>query len=119
MNARNDNSMKIRLEGPLPTYPEFKEGIRRAPSRGYDLNQKDTKIALMNALRYIPEEHHEVMAREFYEELKTFGRIYGYRYRPEGNLCGKPIEAYQGNCVEGKAIQVMLDNNLDFNVALY
>lgn len=119
MNTRNDNSMKIKLEGPLPAYPTFKEGIRRAPNRGYDLNVKDTKIALKNALRYIPEEHHETMAKEFYEELKTHGRIYGYRYRPEGRLYGKPIEEYKGNCVEGKAIQVMLDNNLDFDVALY
>jgi urocanate hydratase len=119
MNTRNDNSMIVKLEGPLPAYPAFKEGIRRAPNRGYDLNVKDTKIALKNALRYIPEEHHETMAREFYEELRTHGRIYGYRYRPEGRLYGKPIEEYKGNCVEGKAIQVMLDNNLDFDVALY
>lgn len=119
MNTRNDNSMSVKLEGPLPAYPTFKEGIRRAPNRGYDLNVKDTKIALKNALRYIPEEHHETMAKEFYEELKTHGRIYGYRYRPEGRLYGKPIEEYKGNCVEGKAIQVMLDNNLDFDVALY
>lgn len=119
MNTRNDNSMSVKLEGPLPAYPAFKEGIRRAPNRGYDLNVKDTKIALKNALRYIPEEHHETMAREFYEELRTHGRIYGYRYRPEGRLYGKPIEEYKGNCVEGKAIQVMLDNNLDFDVALY
>ncbi|NCC78199.1 MAG: urocanate hydratase [Clostridia bacterium] len=111
--------MIVKLEGPLPAYPAFKEGIRRAPNRGYDLNVKDTKIALKNALRYIPEEHHETMAKEFYEELKTHGRIYGYRYRPEGRLYGKPIEEYKGNCVEGKAIQVMLDNNLDFDVALY
>ena len=111
--------MIVKLEGPLPAYPAFKEGIRRAPNRGYDLNVKDTKIALKNALRYIPEEHHETMAREFYEELRTHGRIYGYRYRPEGRLYGKPIEEYKGNCVEGKAIQVMLDNNLDFDVALY
>lgn len=119
MNSRNDNSMKIKLEGTLPEYPAFKEGIRRAPNRGYDLNKKDTKIALMNALRYVPEEHHEVVAAEFYEELKTYGRIYGYRYRPTGRLYGKPIEEYEGNCVDGKAIQVMLDNNLDFDVALY
>jgi urocanate hydratase len=119
MNTRNDNSMIVKLEGPLPAYPAFKEGIRRAPNRGYDLNVKDTKIALKNALRYIPEEHHETMAKEFYEELRTHGRIYGYRYRPEGRLYGKPIEEYKGNCVEGKAIQVMLDNNLDFDVALY
>ena len=60
---RYDDSMSIKLEGPLPEYPEFKEGIRRAPNRGYTLNKKDTKIALMNALRYVPKEHHEIMAK--------------------------------------------------------
>jgi urocanate hydratase len=47
------------------------------------------------------------------------GRIYGYRFRPKGHIKGKPIDAYQGNCIEGKAFQVMIDNNLDFDVALY
>ncbi|WP_312459498.1 urocanate hydratase, partial [Proteiniclasticum sp.] len=89
------------------------------PNRGYTLSKKETKVALMNALRYVPEEHHEVMAKEFYEELKTYGRIYGYRYRPEGRIYGKPLEDYEGRCTEGKAIQVMMDNNLDFDVALY
>lgn len=118
-NMKNDSSMKVRLEGPLPAYPEFQKGIRRAPNRGYTLNRKDTKLALMNALRYVPEEHHEVMAKEFHEELRTYGRIYGYRYRPEQRIYGKPIEEYAGNCIEGKALQVMMDNNLDFDVALY
>ncbi len=74
---------------------------------------------MKNALRYIPEEHHEVMAEEFLDELVTKGRIYGYRYRPKGKLRGKPIYEYKGNCLEGKAMQVMIDNNLDFDVALY
>ena len=116
---RYDDSMSIKLEGPLPEYPEFKEGIRRAPNRGYILNKKDTKIALMNALRYVPKEHHEIMAKEFYDELKTYGRIYGYRYRPAGKIIGKPYDEYQGKCIEGKALQTMMDNNLDFDVALY
>ena len=112
-------SMGVVLHGPLPKKPEFLPGIRRAPNRGYTLSKKETKVALMNALRYVPEEHHEVLAKEFYEELKTYGRIYGYRYRPEGRIYGKPLEDYEGRCTEGKAIQVMMDNNLDFDVALY
>ena len=116
---KNDDSMWIKLEGPLPENPIFEEGIRRAPNRGYTLNKKDTKTALMNALRYIPKEHHEKMAKEFYDELKTYGRIYGYRYRPAGKIFGKPIDEYRGKCIEGKALQVMMDNNLDFEVALY
>ena len=75
--------------------------------------------ALKNALRYIPTALHDTLAPEFLNELKTRGRIYGYRYRPEGDLKAKPIEAYEGRCVEGKAFQVMIDNNLAFDIALY
>ena len=75
----------------LPEPKEFKAGIRRAPDRGDTLNARDTKVALANALRYVPAEHHEIVAPEFLEELKTRGRIYGYRYRPAGEITGKPI----------------------------
>ena len=103
----------------LPEYPKFEEGIRRAPSRGYRLNKEQTKLALKNALRYIPEKFHKELLPEFLDELKTYGRIYGYRFRPEGRIYGRPIDEYEGNCIEGKAFQVMIDNNLDFEVALY
>ena len=112
-------AMQIKLDSELPEMPEFVEGIRRAPSRGFHLSKEQTKIALKNALRYIPEEHHAKLAPEFLQELLTRGRIYGYRYRPEGKIYGKPIDEYKGNCTAGKAFQVMIDNNLDFEVALY
>ena len=103
----------------LPEKKPFQEGIRRAPRRDSVLSEHDMEIALKNALRYIPERFHEELAPEFMEELKTRGRIYGYRFRPEGRLWGKPIDCYEGKCIEGKAFQVMIDNNLDFEVALY
>ncbi len=112
-------AMTIKLGNELPEYPEFQEGIRRAPDRGFRLTKAQTKIALKNALRYVPEELHETLAPEFMEELKTYGRVYAYRYRPEGRLYGKPIDEYEGKCLAGKAFQVMIDNNLDFEVALY
>jgi len=118
-NQTVEKAMTIKLDRHLPDYPEFQEGIRRASNRGFKLTSDQTEIALKNALRYIPEEHHEVMAEEFLDELVTKGRIYGYRYRPKGKLRGKPIYEYKGNCLEGKAMQVMIDNNLDFDVALY
>jgi urocanate hydratase len=103
----------------LPAYPPFVEGIRRAPDRGFQLSESQTETALKNALRYIPTELHAQLAPEFMEELTTRGRIYGYRYRPEGDIRPQSIDEYQGNCLEGKAFQVMIDNNLCFDIALY
>ena len=94
------NSMTIKLDAALPEYPAFQEGIRRAPDRGFRLTPEQTKVALKNALRYVPEELHETLAPEFLEELKTYGRIYAYRYRPQGRIYGKSIDEYKGKCVE-------------------
>ncbi|QXM06575.1 urocanate hydratase [Crassaminicella indica] len=112
-------AMQIKLDSELPEYPKFVEGIRRAPKREFTLTKEETELALKNALRYVPEELHEKLAPEFLEELFTRGRIYGYRFRPEGRIKGKPIDEYKGKCIEGKAFQVMIDNNLDFDIALY
>lgn len=111
--------MEFTLSAQLPEYPTFVEGIRRAPDRGYTLTPEQTVTALKNALRYIPKELHEQLAPEFLQELRTRGRIYGYRYRPQGDLKAKPIDEYKGKCIEGKAFQVMIDNNLCFDIALY
>ncbi len=111
--------MDITLDHKLPPETKFKEGIRRAPNRGYTLNKLETETALKNALRYVPTELHKTLAPEFLKELKTRGRIYGYRFCPQGRIFGKPVHAYKGNCLAGKAFQVMIDNNLDFEVALY
>ena len=110
---------RITFDNEWPDYPAFAEGIRRAPDRGYTLDKAKTKLALQNALRYLPPELHERAIPEFLEELKTRGRIYAYRFRPEGRIKAKPIDEYKGKCIEGKAFQLMIDNNLDFEVALY
>ncbi|WP_169701054.1 urocanate hydratase [Mesotoga infera] len=111
--------MTIKLDDHLPPELFFEPSIRRAPKRELNLNRAEIELALKNALRYIPDELHERLAPEFLQELLTRGRIYGYRYRPQGRIKGRPIEEYRGNCIEGKAFQVMIDNNLDFDVALY
>lgn len=118
-NFNISDAMTVKLDDYLPNMPKFQMGIRRAPDRGFHLTKEQTEIALKNALRYIPEKYHEELIPEFLEELTTRGRIYGYRFRPEGRIYGKPIDEYKGNCIEGKAFQVMIDNNLDFEVALY
>ncbi len=114
-----NESRTISLDGVLPPMPEFDPTKRRAPDRGFRLSPAQTRQALKNALRYVPQALHETLAPELLNELKTHGRIYAYRYRPAGHIYGKPIDQYQGKCLAGKAMQVMIDNNLDFNVALY
>ena len=99
LNAINAGAVLLE-NGRLPEYPPFEEGIRRAPRREARLSAQDKALAVKNALR----EH---------------CRIYGYRFRPLGQIWGRPIDEYQGSCIEGRAIQVMIDNNLDFDVALY
>ena len=110
---------RILLSAEWPEDPKFADGIRRAPDRHYTLTPEKTITALKNALRYLPEELHAKAAPEFLEELRTRGRIYAYRWRPEGDLKAKPVDEYKGKCLAGKAFQVMIDNNLCFDIALY
>ena len=115
------NAMTIKLTAQdIPMkMPEMDPKIRRAPKRVVHLEKDEIELALKNALRYIPEEYHEMLAPEFLNELMEHGRIYGYRFRPEGRIYGKSIDEYTGRCTEAKAMQVMIDNNLDFEIALY
>ena len=103
----------------LPEHPGFVPGIRRAPKREANLSPSDIELALKNALRYIPEKWQTQLAEEFLTELTEMGRIYGYRFRPKGRIRGLSIDEYRGSTLEGKAFQVMIDNNLDFEIALY
>ncbi|HAP42670.1 MAG: urocanate hydratase [Spirochaetes bacterium GWD1_61_31] len=112
--------MTIRLDfDQLPPAPIFQAGIRRAPRREAKLTAAHEQLALRNALRYLPEQFHAQLAPEFLAELRVHGRIYAYRFRPAGSIVGRPIEDYEGRCLEGRAFQVMIDNNLDFAIALY
>ncbi|MCP3900259.1 MAG: urocanate hydratase [Desulfobacteraceae bacterium] len=122
VNNSISEAMRIKLDNifeELPQKKEFLDEMRRAPKRYAELSFEDRKLALKNALRYVPEKWHETLAPEFMEELNTHGRIYGYRFRPQGKITGLPIEKYKSKCIEGKAFQTMIDNNLDFEVALY
>ncbi len=113
------NAIQFTLDKTLPEYPSFDAGIRRAPDRGFRLTPAQTRVALQNALRYVPTELHSQLAPEFLEELRTRGKIYAYRFRPQGDLKAAPIDSYPGKCIEGKAFQVMIQNNLSHAVALY
>jgi urocanate hydratase len=113
----SDRHFQVALDPVLPPDPVFEPHIRRAPDRGLTLSKAEIKTALKNALRYIPQELHKVVAPNS-TRMKTMGRIYGYRWRPAGKLSGKPINEYKG-ITAAKALQVMIDNNLDFEIALY
>jgi urocanate hydratase len=117
--ASSHRIMVHEFETALPKTSKIDGRYRRAPSRGYNLDAKDTNLALANALRYIHPKFHAELKPEFLDELKTRGRIYGYRFRPEGAIKGLPLSEYKGKCLAGKALQVMIDNNLDFEIALY
>ena len=119
VNEQVSASMTIKLSDRLPELQDFEKGIRRAPKRELTLNEREIKLALKNALRYIPETLHEQLAPEFLNELYETGRIYGYRYRPHEKIKAKKIDEYEGKCLAGKAFQLMIDNNLDFEIALY
>ena len=118
-NTQIAAAMTTPLAGALPEPPPFVDGIRRAPDRGFRLSVHQSRLALHNALRYIPPRHHATLIPEFLDELTRRGRIYGYRFRPAGAIKARPVDTYRGRCLAGRAFQLMIDNNLDFDVALY
>ena len=101
------------LPEPKPLDPE----VNHAPKRKAILNAKEKKLALQNALRYFKPEHHKTLLPEFRQELEDFGRIYMYRFKPAYKMYARPIEEYPGNSIQAKAIMLMIQNNLDHNVA--
>ena len=119
MTLNLDLARRLTLPAVLPPKKAFVPGVRRAPGRGFHLSAAQAKTALKNALRYVPKPLHKEIAPEFLNELLAYGRIYGYRYRPEGSLKAKAVDEYPGKILEARAFQVMIDNNLDFDVALY
>jgi urocanate hydratase len=101
----------------LPIKRSVPGDVNRAPKRKDILTAKEKKLALENALRYFPEEWHEVLATEFLEELKTFGRVYMYRFKPSYEMKARPISDYPAKTPQAAAIMLMIQNNLDPAVA--
>ena len=108
------------LEGIPSDLPQVKPldyEINRAPKRKDILSNDEKKLALKNALRYFPKNQHKVLASEFLNELKTFGRIYMHRYRPDNEIYARPIDEYPGESLQAKAIMLMIQNNLSLAIA--
>ncbi|MFT5820487.1 MAG: urocanate hydratase [Crocinitomix sp.] len=101
----------------VPTKKEYDPTINHAPKRKDILSKEEKILALKNALRYFPKTQHAELATEFAEELKTYGRIYMYRYRPEYKMYARPIDEYPGKSEQAKSIMAMIQNNLDYAIA--
>jgi urocanate hydratase len=101
----------------LPSIKKYENAINHAPKRKEILSISEKKLAIKNALRYFDVAHHEVLSKEFAEELKVYGRIYMYRFRPDYKMYARPIIEYPGKSVQTKAIMHMIQNNLDHAVA--
>lgn len=101
----------------LPQPKIYETTINHAPKRKDILSAEEKKLAITNALRYFDEKHHAVLAKEFAEELKTYGRIYMYRFRPDYKIYARPILDYPHQSLQAAAIMHMLSNNLDYAVA--
>jgi urocanate hydratase len=111
---------KLILQGipdKLPKPKPYDENINHAPKRKEILSEEEKKLALKNALRYFPKKFHATLAKEFADELRMYGRIYMYRFRPDYKIYARPINDYPGKSMQAKAIMHMISNNLDYAVA--
>ncbi|MEC8327621.1 MAG: urocanate hydratase [Pseudomonadota bacterium] len=111
------NSIKQGIPSELPAPKAYPAGANRAPKRKDILSVEEKQLAVRNALRYFPKEWHAELAEEFAQELKDFGRIYMYRFKPNYELKARSISDYPAKCEQAAAIMLMIDNNLDPAVA--
>ena len=101
----------------LPPAKPYEKEVAHAPVRKDILNTDEKKLALKNALRYFPKKFHSTLAPEFAEELRKYGRIYMYRFRPDYEMYARPITAYPHKSIQAAAIMLMIQNNLNPAVA--
>jgi urocanate hydratase len=101
----------------LPAKQNLDSSINHAPKRKEILSKEEEKLAIRNALRYFPKKFHTELITEFYDELKNYGRIYMYRFKPTYKMYARPISDYPGKSLQAKAIMLMIQNNLDYAVA--
>ena len=101
----------------LPSKKKYDKNVNHAPIRESVLSPDEKKLALRNALRYFDKKFHKKLIDEFSSELKQYGRIYMYRFRPDYEIYARPIEDYPHKSKEAAAIMLMIQNNLDKRVA--
>lgn len=101
----------------LPPAAIYDSTVNHAPKRKNTLSDSEKKLALENALRYFKPSHHKVLLSEFKKELEDYGRIYMYRFRPGYKMYARPIKEYPAKCMQAAAIMLMIQNNLNSEVA--
>ena len=101
----------------LPTKKPYPRNANRAPKRKDILSPTEKKLAIRNALRYFPEKWHPILAKEFAEELKAYGRIYMYRFQPAYPMFARSISEYPAQSQQAAGIMLMIQNNLNPAVA--
>jgi urocanate hydratase len=111
------SAIKQGIPTTLPQLSPYDADVNHAPVRKDILSVSDKKLAIRNALRYFDKQFHAVLAKEFADELKTFGRIYMFRFRPHYAMFARPINQYPAQCQQAAAIMMMIQNNLDPAVA--
>ena len=110
-------SIQQGIPSELPAPQAYPANSNRAPKRKDILSVEEKQLAVRNALRYFPKEWHQELATEFAQELKDFGRIYMYRFKPNYDLKARSVSDYPAKCQQAAAIMLMVDNNLDPAVA--
>lgn len=101
----------------LPEPREYDKEVNHAPKRKEILTEDEKKLALRNALRYFPKKFHKTLAPEFAAELRDYGRIYMYRFRPTYDMYARSIDEYPHKSEQAAAIMLMIQNNLNPAVA--
>ena len=101
----------------LPELQPYDNSVNHAPRRKDILSPEEKVLAIKNALRYFPARHHKVLAKEFAEELRRYGRIYMYRFRPTYEMYARPVDEYPARSKQAAGIMAMIQNNLDPRVA--
>ena len=101
----------------LPELKSFDSSLNPAPKRKQILNLKEKKLAIRNALRYFPKKWHNDLSLDFTKELNEYGRIYMIRFKPKYSIHARPLNEYPAKIDEAKSIMLMIQNNLDANIA--
>lgn len=117
--ASFQDAIRQGIPSKIPPPQALDPSVSHAPKRNIDqaLSSEEKALAVENALRYFPQEWHDELAQEFAEELKSYGRIYMYRFRPDYDMYARSIAEYPCQTQSAAAIMLMIQNNLDPKVA--